>query len=128
MDQSDHAVRGVRAALRIRAAVDRWNEERSQESLPEVRVRLALNSGPALVGDVGSDQRLDYAVLGNTVNVAARLQSAVVEPGQIVIGETTRELRGEDFEFEVLGDFALRGLQRRVGAFRVLGETPGPAG
>ncbi len=123
MAQEDHAVRGVRAAMRIQEAMQAWNVERRAADLPEVRCRIALNSGPVVVGDVGSEQRVDYTVLGNTVNVAARLESTVAEPGEIVVGEATRaamSAQGTEMELDYLGDFALKGLQQKVGAYRVV--------
>ena len=118
--QPDHAERGVRAALKIQEAVSAWNRERVAQGLSEVRCRIGLNSGPVVVGDVGSAQRVDYTVLGNTVNVAARLESSVAKPGQVVIGETTRAMLGDEFELEPLGELALKGLQQKVKSYRVL--------
>ncbi|HKI87365.1 MAG TPA: adenylate/guanylate cyclase domain-containing protein, partial [Thermoanaerobaculia bacterium] len=66
MPQPDHAERAVRAALDIQRAVARWNLERESESLPPLSIRISLNSGPVVVGDIGSDRRVDYTVLGNT--------------------------------------------------------------
>jgi adenylate cyclase len=119
-EQPDHAERGVRAGLRIQEAVAEWNRERVAQGLPEVRCRIGINSGPVVVGDVGSAQRVDYTVLGNTVNVAARLESSVAKPGQVVIGEATRALLGPGFELEPLGELALKGLQQKVKSYRVL--------
>jgi adenylate cyclase len=119
-EQLDHAERGVRAGLRIQQAVDEWNRERIEQGLSEVRCRIGINSGPVVVGDVGSAQRVDYTVLGNTVNVAARLESSVARPGQVVIGEGTRALLGPGFELEPLGELTLKGLQQKVKSYLVL--------
>ena len=121
----DHAERGTRAALGIQRAVAQWNEERARDGQPPVRCRVALNSGPVVVGDVGSDRRVDYTVLGNTVNVAARLEANVARPTEVVIGERTREQLGPAFQVEPLGDVALKGLQQRVQSFRVLDDGTG---
>jgi adenylate cyclase len=131
MKQADHAVRGVRAALRMMKAIDAWNAERRSQGLPAVEVRVAINSGPVLVGDVGTEQRVDYTVLGNTVNVAARLESTVAQPGEITIGEqTAKRLREQDggaaIELEQMGRFSLKGLQQQVAAFRVLRKDIAP--
>ncbi|GMU67000.1 MAG: hypothetical protein AMXMBFR36_32740 [Acidobacteriota bacterium] len=118
--QQDHAARAVRAALAILDAQDTWNADRAARGLPTLQVRIAINSGPVVVGDVGSRKRVDYTVLGNTVNVAARLEAYVGEAGQVTIGgETWRQLDGA-LATEPLGEFQLKGLEQRVTAHRVL--------
>ena len=72
--QADHALRAVRAAVEIQEGLAVWNAGREAEGLPGFKARIALNSGPVVVGDIGSARRVDYTVLGNTVNVAARLE------------------------------------------------------
>ena len=120
MRQPDHAYRAVLAAVRIREAIDDWNADRRQRQLPEVLMRVAINSGPVVVGDIGSNRRVDYTVLGNTVNVAARLEESVAQPGDIVIGEGTwRRLAGR-IPTEPLGEKALKGLSQKISAYRVV--------
>ena len=73
-----------------------------------------------VVGDIGSNRRVDYTVLGNTVNVAARLEEKVASPGDVVIGEVTfQQLQGR-IATEPLGGFQLKGLSRQVQAHRLL--------
>ena len=79
-----------------------------------------MNSGPVVVGDVGSARRVDYTVLGNTVNVAARLESSVATPGEIAIGGETHRLIAGAIPSEPLGERQLKGLQQKVVAYRVL--------
>ena len=120
MQQPDHAHRAVVAAVRIREALDDWNAERHSRSLPTVQLRVAINSGPVVVGDIGSNRRVDYTVLGNTVNVAARLEESVAKPGDIVIGaETWRQLEGR-IPTEPMGNFQLKGLSQQIAAYRVV--------
>jgi len=120
--QPDHADRAVRAALKILAAHDAWNAARTKQKLATLPVRVAINSGPVVVGDVGSRSRVDYTVLGNTVNVCARLEAYVGEAGEITIGEATQKLLGGGLPTEALGEFQLKGLESKVRAFRVLRE------
>ncbi len=120
--QADHALRAVRAALKILTAQDKWNADRTARGVPILHMRIAINSGPVVVGDVGSNRRVDYTVLGNTVNVAARLEGYVGEANEITIGEETRRLLGGQFPTERLGEFQLKGLQRKIEAFRVIRE------
>jgi adenylate cyclase len=117
--QSDHAVRAVRAAVEIQTGLAAWNARRAAEGLPGFKARVALNSGPVVVGDIGSARRVDYSVLGNTVNVASRLVG-VAPPDEIVIGPETHRLLGGAFPTEPLGELALKGLQQRIPAYRVV--------
>lgn len=119
--QPDHARRAVDAALTIQRDLAEWNRDLRGEGLPEVVARIAVNSGPVVVGDVGSARRVDYTVLGNTVNVAARMEQFVARPGDVVMGEETHRLVDGAYPAELLGQFQLKGLQRKVKAFRVDG-------
>jgi adenylate cyclase len=122
MPQPDHAQRAVRAAVEIQRSIKQWNDERAGRGGTPLLSRIALNSGPVVVGDVGSNKRVDYTVLGNTVNVAARLEQAATGPGEIVIGGAVlAELAGSDGEFrtESLGEFSLKGLVQKVPVYRV---------
>ena len=117
--QADHAERGVRAALEIQEGLAALNARRAAEGLPGFKARVALNSGPVVVGDIGSARRVDYTVLGNTVNVASRLEG-VASPDEIVIGPGTQRLLNGAFPTEPLGEFQLKGLQQRIPAYRVV--------
>jgi adenylate cyclase len=72
-----------------------------------------------VVGDIGSDRRVDYTVLGNTVNVAARLEAHVARPGDVVVGPETWRLLNGEIPTEPLGELQLKGLQRKIQAYRV---------
>jgi adenylate cyclase len=117
--QPDHAQRAVRAAIEIQRGLRAWSAERAALGLPGFAARVAINSGPVVVGDVGSARRVDYTVLGNTVNVAARLEAFVARPGDIVVGPETHRLLGGAIATEPLGDFQLKGLQQKIIAHRV---------
>jgi adenylate cyclase len=119
LPQPDHAERAVRAAISLMRYLKRWNRERVVEGLEALEVRVAIHSGPVVVGDIGSERRVDYTVLGNTVNVAARLEEFVALPGQIVIGETTQSAVAHLFPTEHLGNVQLKGLSRKIAVYRV---------
>jgi adenylate cyclase len=122
--QPDHALRATRAAIEIQEGLALWNAGRAAEGLPGFRARVALNSGPVVVGDIGSARRVDYTVLGNTVNVAARLEAFVAEPDDVVLGPATYLLLDGAIPTEPLGEFQLKGLQQKIRAYRVAkGET-----
>ena len=120
LDQPDHARRAVAAALGMRAELARSNAERPERNL---RMRIAINSGRALTGDIGSPKRREFTVLGDVVNTAARLETSVAEPGQIVISPATRAQIAEAFEVRSLGVVTLRGRESGLEAFEVIGPT-----
>ncbi|HBL29280.1 MAG TPA: hypothetical protein DD490_20810 [Acidobacteria bacterium] len=119
--QDDHALRAVRAAVEIQQGLTAWSAGREARGLPGFAARVALNSGPVVVGDIGSDRRVDYTVLGNTVNVAARLEAHAAKPGDVVIGPETWRLLNGAFATEPLGELQLKGLQQKIQAYRVVG-------
>jgi adenylate cyclase len=120
LDQPDHADRAVSAALKIRAEIADWNKERTARGEPPLEVRIAVNTGEAIVGDIGSHRRVDYTVLGNAVNVAARLEEFVAQPGDVVIGpETYGAIQGR-FDCAQLGFFALKGISTQVPLYKVM--------
>jgi class 3 adenylate cyclase len=113
----DDAERAVRAGLAVVEAV------RKMHTPEALQVRIGLATGLAVVGDlIGSGAAQEQAVIGETPNLAARLQ-ALAGPDQIVIPENTRRLVGNLFEYENLGDLEVKGLAAPVTAFRVLRES-----
>jgi class 3 adenylate cyclase len=85
--QPDHALRAARAALGMQAAIEAVAER--QPDWP--RFRVGVNTGPALIGNIGSDEFRNFTAIGDTVNLAARLEQEVAEAGQVVIGPTTQD-------------------------------------
>ncbi len=122
LEQPDHAERSVLAALALRRRLKIWNHERELAGLDVVEVRMAVNSGLVVVGEIGSANRVDYTVLGNTVNVASRLEEKVAQPGQIVLGAATQSAVAHLFPTEHLGNVQLRGLQGKLPVFRLMTE------
>jgi class 3 adenylate cyclase/Ca2+/Na+ antiporter len=115
--QPDHAVRAVRAALAMQAVVEAIAA--GEPDWP--RLRVGANTGPALVGNIGSETLRGFNAMGDAVNVAARLQT-LAEPGQVVIGESTWEAvrqAGEPVEVRALGELMVKGRHQPVRAFVV---------
>lgn len=110
----------VRAALEMREAIARI----SQETGEELAITVGVNTGPMLAGSVGSKKRLEFTVLGDTVNVAARLQG-VAERGQILIGQATMAALGDEVEVALVGDIPVKNRRQPVKAYRVLGLRHG---
>ena len=84
-------------------------------------MRVGINSGCVIAGDIGSPLHKSYTVIGDAVNVASRLETSVAQPGQIVIGPATYEQVRDDFVCESLGEKELRGKRQTIHAYRVLG-------
>ena len=111
-DQPDHELRAARAAIAIRERTEPLRE--SREDWP--RFRVGLNTGPAVVGNVGAGKQRSFAAIGETTNVAARLQS-FAQPGQILIGPATYEAIGDHAVVDPVGPIELKGKSRPVDAY-----------
>jgi adenylate cyclase len=121
--RADHAMRALEAALEIESALSRWNETRLRAHLPIVKVAMGIESGPALVGDLGSTFRSTYTAVGDCINLAAKLQQACRSAGeQLLIGPHARDqlvaMGVELLPVETALDIAgLQGTCYRFGAF-----------
>jgi class 3 adenylate cyclase len=83
-------------------------------------MRIAINSGRALTGDIGSSKRREFTVLGDVVNIASRMESSVAQPDQIVVSGHTRDRLGGRFTLKPLGGVALRGRDAPLDVFEVI--------
>jgi class 3 adenylate cyclase len=115
----DHALHAARAALTFRERAATL--ARGQDDL---RFRIGLHSGTTLVGNVGSEELRNYTAIGDTPNVAARLQAAAT-PGTIVIGPLTRALLGDAAVVRDLGRLDLKGKSEPIQAYELLGLQDG---
>jgi adenylate cyclase len=120
LPQEDHAARAVRSALRTREALSR-----AIATLPpklRFQVRYGINTGQVIVGNFGSDERMDYTVLGHAVNLASRI-CQIADPNQILIGvDTFAQVKDSDkFDLQKVGSRSLKGLKSK----KVLYEAKG---
>jgi class 3 adenylate cyclase/pSer/pThr/pTyr-binding forkhead associated (FHA) protein len=113
--QSDHADRAVKVAKEMLERLEQMN--RDQILSHPLELRIAINSGKAVVGDVGSSQRVDYTVLGGTVNLASRLE-AVCRPGECVISEETYNRLQHKKSFYPIGKSNFKGIDRAITVYR----------
>ncbi|MTJ08426.1 MULTISPECIES: adenylate/guanylate cyclase domain-containing protein [unclassified Anabaena] len=106
-----HADRAVASAKGMLTRLQHLNANNFwQEPL---QLRIAINSGKAVVGDVGSSQRVDYTALGATINLAARMEG-ICSPGECVISEVTYNMLGQKSDFHDIGDFRFKGIDRSI--------------
>ena len=123
-DQDDHPVRACRTAIRMVEALYGNREKWVRRGLPLVQVGIGINSGPVVVGNMGSDRRFDYTVMGDNVNLASRLEGLTKRYGvKIIASETTRERVGDRFAFRELDVVRVKGRGRPVRIFELLGDT-----
>lgn len=110
-----HAENAIKAAIEMQKAINQFKAGDSK-----IRIRIGIASGTIVDGDFGSTRRYDYTVLGNTVNIASRLESSIAEPGQILISEGTYKLAGNSFNCHSLGQKSLKGLSRPETPYRIV--------
>ncbi|UCE40488.1 MAG: adenylate/guanylate cyclase domain-containing protein [Candidatus Aminicenantes bacterium] len=112
LDQPDHAVRACRAALDCQKRLEELRPEFAQKSGHELFMRIGLNSGPAVVGNMGSHSRFDYTAMGDTINMASRLEGACKHyTVPILVGDTTFQMAQDDI------------AAREVDLIRVVGKS-----
>ena len=123
VDQPDHALRACRAALRCRKRLAELREGFRDRYGHEVRMRIGVNSGPAVVGNMGSERRFDYTAMGDTMNLASRLESAgkIYGVSTLVGEETERRVRDEILAREV-DVIRVVGKKQPIRVFELLGE------
>jgi adenylate cyclase len=123
MDQADHARRACATALAMVQAVERLRPEFARRGWPELDIGVGINTGPMVVGNMGSRTRLEYTAVGDPVNVAARLEGLSKEYGtRIVVGEATRAAACATFVFRFLDVVAVKGRAEPLTVYEVVGR------
>jgi class 3 adenylate cyclase len=118
----DHAVRGCYAALRMQDSVKHYADGvRRTEGIP-IHIRVGLNSGEVIVRSIGSDLRMDYTVVGQTTNVAARMEQMAM-PGSILIAADTLALAEGYIQVNPLGQQKIKGLDDPLEVFELTGAA-----
>ncbi len=121
LEHSDHAVRAVRSALRCQQRLDELRPGWRARGLPEVKTRIGLNSGLAVVGNMGSEQRFDYTMIGDTVNLAARLEGTnKVYDTVLMVGQGTHALCHESVLMRELDSVRVKGKTEPIAVYEPL--------
>jgi adenylate cyclase len=122
VDDEYHAKHAVKTALEMMGSLDAFNEEIAKEGVPAFGMGLGINTGTVVVGNMGSDQRFDYTCLGDSVNLASRLEGQSKPYGvKIVLGERTADLIKDEYPVVELDCIAVKGKTKGVKIF-TLGE------
>lgn len=122
----NNAERALRSAFDMQADVARLSQEIGELQGHQLRVHIGLNAGSVIVGGVGNDAMMNYTAIGDSVNLARRLEETA-ESGTIVVSESVYRQTRRLFDFEALSPRHLKGIQREVTAYQVTGrkEKPG---
>jgi class 3 adenylate cyclase/tetratricopeptide (TPR) repeat protein len=118
----DAPYRAVRAAGEIQHALTEFNGRLRARGGVELDARIGIHTGPVVVGTVGNDLKMDYTAIGDTTNLAARLQS-LAAPGTILASEATIRLVRGFFQVRAVGPFEVRGKSEPVTAYEILGRS-----
>ncbi|MGZ6029053.1 MAG: adenylate/guanylate cyclase domain-containing protein, partial [Myxococcaceae bacterium] len=125
LPQEDHAVRACRTALRFLDVLEQLRRSWRAEGLPEIEIGVGINSGPMVVGNMGSDLRFDYTVMGDAVNMASRLEGAnKLFHTSIMVSEDTWKRVAAQATGRRLGSRRLRGRGEAVRVWELLALRP----
>ena len=115
-----HREMAVKSALEMTVALAELNMHLQAEGLPQINIGIGINTGDALVGNMGSDQRFDYSVIGDAVNLASRLESSSKTLGKtIVIGEDTRHSIENVYPFDYIDSITVKGKSEAVKVYTI---------
>lgn len=122
----DDPTRAILAGLEIQAGIKGYADEMRAKHKIEFGLRVGINTGLVVVGEIGSDLRMEYTAIGDAINLAARMEQTA-QPGTVQVTEETYKLVAPLFDFEALGDIEVKGKAAPVKAYRVLKakQTPG---
>ncbi|MBF0289309.1 MAG: adenylate/guanylate cyclase domain-containing protein [SAR324 cluster bacterium] len=116
LDDPNHATNAIKAALEI----EKISASRQFGNNRLLTTRMGINTGMVVAGNIGSEDRMKYTVIGDEVNVAARLEQLNKQHGTLILlGENTYELTKNHFDFSQLGDFQLKGKEKTIKVYKV---------
>jgi PAS domain S-box-containing protein len=121
-ESEDDAVNAVSCALAIQRGIQSSKRRFFRKEAASLKVGIGINTGPLVAGNLGSLQRMDYSVIGDTVNLAARLEG-VAGPDEIIISRSTRDKLGDAFRLEKLKSVQVKGKEKPIEIYNVLGEN-----
>ena len=115
----NHAQRACHAALAIQKAIKEYGEKIQNTTGVDFKMRIGINSGPVIVGAIGDDLRMDYTAVGDTTNLAARMESAA-KPGTIMVSADTHRAIERYFDFKDIGALEIKGKEFPQKAYELL--------
>ena len=120
----DAPQRAIRSALAVHREMARFNDKLKQErkGIPPLKMRIGVHTGPVVVGTLGNDLRVEFKAVGDTVNLASRMEG-LAEPGTSYVTEETFKLTEGFFRFESLGEREIKGREEPVNVYRVIAPS-----
>jgi class 3 adenylate cyclase len=118
--EKDDAINAVACAVAIQDLIRSTKRKIFRREAKNLRVGIGINTGPLVAGNLGSMQRMDYSVIGDTVNLAARLEGAA-GPDEIIVSQSTRDQLGEKFQLEKRDSIQVKGKVKPIQIYNVLG-------
>ncbi len=115
----DHAQRACRAALSVQKTLGEYGDRVRKDYGVAFKMRMGLNSGPVIVGAIGDDLRMDYTAVGDTTNLASRMEG-LSPPGGVMVSRNTYRLAKDYFEFHPLGKIKVKGKEEPQEAFELI--------
>jgi len=115
----NHAQDACQAALAIQNAIKNYSNDLKSKFGIDFKMRIGLNSGPVIVGSIGDDLRMDYTAIGDTTNLAARMES-MAEPGTILVSPITYKRVVQQFNFKPLGETKVKGKEKSIDVYELV--------
>ncbi len=117
----NHAQNACRAALSIQSAIQNYSRELAAKFDFDFKMRIGLNTGPVIVGSIGDDLRMDYTAVGDTTNLAARMES-MAEPGTVLVSPETYKQVSRQFDLKPLGEAKVKGKEDALDVYALIKE------
>ena len=115
----DHAQRACYAALAIQKDLAEYSEKIQKDYGREFQMRIGLNSGPVVVGSIGDDLHMDYTAIGDTINLASRMEG-LAQPGTVLLSRNTHRLVKDYFDLKPIGPLEVKGKEEPQEAFELV--------
>ena len=120
IENTEHEDCAIQSAIDMQKELAILNAELKAEDLPQINIGIGINTGEALVGNMGSDQRFDYSVIGDAVNLAARLESSSKTLGKtVVVGENTYKAAKLNYNFNYIDSITVKGKTEPVKVYTI---------
>ena len=120
LDQPDHEIQAVKCGLQIIENMKILNQEMQQEGLPAIAIGIGINSGKAVIGNMGSESRFDYTAIGDAVNTGARLESATKEQKvDLLIGESTAKKYIPRLKIKLVNEIYVKGKEKGLKVYNL---------